>query len=332
LIDPRLGTILQGRYWIRSQLATGAMGTVYRGERVSVGRPVAIKFLNPAVAAHDVYVEQFRNEVRALSRVCHPNCATMIDFGVERTPYVVMDLFGGVTLRQALNEDYGRIAPPRALHLARQLLAGLAHVHAQRIVHSDVKPENVLVSNEPGFDDHLRIVDFGLAQLHDVPVLPAEVAIGTPTYMAPVQWRREGGADQRSDLYAVGVVLFELLTGVKPFPSPEVGDILRMKLDSPVPRIREAAPKVGLSEALEAVVARAMATAAADRHPSAAAFEAALDATPEGAARRERPPVIGRRPQSLPPSRTAAGRRKHEPPPWAAPPPLPVDAGRARFR
>jgi serine/threonine-protein kinase len=332
LIDPRLGTVLQGRYCIRSQLATGAMGAVYRGERLSVGRPVAIKFLNPVVAAQDVFVEQFRNEVRALSRVCHPNCASLIDFGVEDTPYVVMDLLGGVTLRQTLDEDHSRIAPPRALHLARQLLAGLAHVHAQRIVHRDVKPENVLVSNDPGFDDHLRIVDFGLAQLQDGPVLPADVAIGTPSYMAPEQCRREGIADERSDLYAVGVVLFEMLTGVKPFMSAEIGDILRMKLDSPVPRIREVAPKVGLSESLEAVVARAMATEPAERHPSAAAFEAALDATPEGAAPRERPPVIGRRPLSLPPARVAAWWRHQEPSPWAAPPPLPIDAARARVR
>jgi serine/threonine protein kinase len=332
LIDPRLGTILQGRYWIRSQLATGAMGTVYRGERLSVGRPVAIKFLHPAVAAQDVFVDQFRNEVRALSRVCHPNCASMIDFGVERNPYVVMDLFGGVTLRQTLDDDHGRIAPPRALHLARQLLAGLEHVHAQGIVHRDVKPENVLVSSDPGFDDHLRIVDFGLAQLHDGAVLPAEVAIGTPSYMAPEQCRRECIADERSDLYAAAVVLFEMLTGVKPFTAPEIGDILRMKLDSPVPRIRDVAPKLGLSESLEAVVARAMATAPADRHPSAAAFEAALEATPEGAARRERPPVIERRPLSLARAPVAARRRNQEPLPWAAPPPLPIDAARARVR
>ena len=94
-------------------------------------------------------------------------------------------------------------------------------------------------------------------------MLPADVAIGTPSYMAPEQWRRVEIADERSGLYAVGVVLFEMLTGVKPFMAPEIGDIMRMKLDSPVPRIREVAPKVGLSESLEAVVARAMAPAPA---------------------------------------------------------------------
>ena len=98
-----------------------------------------------------------------------------------------MELLGGVSLRETLIGNGGRIQPPRVLHLARQLLAGLAHVHTQGIVHRDVKPENLLVSNEPGFDDHLRIVDFGLAQLHDDPAGPAGFAIGTPRYMAPEQ-------------------------------------------------------------------------------------------------------------------------------------------------
>ncbi len=294
LIDLRLGTILQGRYSIRSQLALGALSTVYRGERLGVGRPVAIKFLSPAVAGQEVFLDQFRNEARALSRLCHPNCVSMLDFGVEGTPYVVMDLLGGVALRQTLNSNGGKIEPPRVLHLARQLLAGLAHVHAQGIVHRDVKPENLLVSNEPGFDDHLRIVDFGLAQLHDGPATSAEFAIGTPGYMAPEQCSRDQITDERTDLYSVGVLLFEMLTGAKPFASSEIGDIIRMHLEGPIPRIRAAAPKVGLSESLEAVVARAMAKVPGDRHPTAAAFAAALDATPEGSAPRERAPVLDR--------------------------------------
>jgi eukaryotic-like serine/threonine-protein kinase len=320
---------LQGRYWIQSQLEAGAMSTVYRGERLVVGRPVAIKFLSAALAAEEAFLDQFRNEVRALSRVCHPNCVSMVDFGVEGTPYVVMELLGGVSLRQILNDNYGRIPPPRVLHLARQLLAGLAHVHMQGIVHRDVKPENLLVSNEPGFDDHLRIVDFGLAQLHDGPAMSTGVTIGTPGYMAPEQCSREQITDERTDLYAVGVLLFEMLTGAKPFNSSKVGDIIRMHLEGPIPRIRELAPKAELSESLEAVVARAMAKAPDDRHPTAAAFAAALDATPEGSARRERPPVVARR---APPVRLATKQRGAEPSPWAVPPPLPIDVTRARVR
>jgi serine/threonine-protein kinase len=333
LIDPLLGTRLQGRYRILSQLATGAMSTVYRGERLGVGRPVAIKFLSPAVAGKETFVEQFRNEVRALSRVCHPNCVSMVDFGVEGTPYVIMELLGGLSLRQTLNDNRGRIPPPRALHLARQLLAGLAHVHAQGIVHRDVKPENLLVSNEPGFDDHLRIVDFGLAQLHDGPVPSAEFAAGTPSYMAPEQCSRDAIADERTDLYAVGVLLFEMLTGAKPFTSSTIGDIIRMHIEGPIPRIRELAPKVGLSEALEAAVARAMAKAPGDRHSTAAAFAAALDATPEGSAPRERPSVVEHRVPPPPPRAPAATpRRRAEPVPWAVPPPLPIDVTRPRVR
>ncbi len=307
------------------------MGTVYRGERVGVGRPVAIKFLSPAVAAQSAFYDQFRNELRALSRVCHPNCVSMVDFGVEGTPYVVMELLGGVSLRDTLNGNAGRIQPPRVLHLARQLLAGLAHVHMQGIVHCDVKPENLLVSNEPGFDDHLRIVDFGLAQLHDDPAGSAGFAVGTPSYMAPEQCSREQITDERTDLYAVGVLLFEMLTGSKPFTSSEIGDIIRMHIEGPIPRIRELAPRAGLSESLEAVVARAMAKAPGDRHPTAAAFAAALDATPEGSARRERPPVVEHR---APPPRRARAATQQRPagplPLSATPPPLPIDVTRAR--
>ena len=307
------------------------MGTVYRGERLGVGRPVAIKFLSPAVAVQKAFFDQFGNEVRALSRVCHPNCVSLVDFGVEGTPYLVMELLGGVSLRDTLNGSGGRMQPPRVLHLARQLLAGLAHVHAQGIVHHDVKPENLLVSNEPGFDDHLRIVDFGLAQLHDGPAGASGFAIGTPSYMAPEQCSREQITDERTDLYAVGVLLFEMLTGAKPFMSSEIGDIIRMHIEGPIPRLRELAPRAGFSESLEEVVARAMAKAPGDRHPSAAAFAAALDATPEGAVRRERPPVVERRAQPPGRARSAIQQRRAEPPaPWAMPPPLPIDVTRAR--
>jgi serine/threonine-protein kinase len=326
LFDARLGAILQGRYAIRAQLATGAMSTVYRGERLGVGRPVAIKFLSPAVAAQQPLFDQFRNEVRALSRVYHPNCASLVDYGVEGTPYVVMELVGGVSLRDTLNGSGRRLQPPRVLHLARQLLAGLTHVHMQGIVHRDVKPENLLVNNEPGFDDHLRIVDFGLAQLHDGGAGSGGLAIGTPSYMAPEQCRRDQITDERTDLYAVGVLLFEMLTGAKPFMSSEIGDIIRMHIDAPIPRLRDLAPRADLSESLEAVVARAMAKAPDDRHPTAEAFAAALDATPEGSARRERPPVVERRAPPPRRARSVIPQRPTEPPPlWAMPPPLPLD-------
>jgi serine/threonine-protein kinase len=181
------------------------------------------------------------------------------------------------------------------------------------------------VSNEPGFDDHLRVVDFGLAQLHDGPAMSADLAIGTPSYMAPEQCSRQQVTDERTDLYAIGVLLFEMLTGAKPFNSSKIGDIIRMHLESPIPGLREQAPQAGFSEALEAVVTRAMAKAPADRHPTAAAFAAALDATPEGSAPRERPPVVERRP---PPARRPPPQRRAETPPWAMPPPLPLDVTR----
>src|SRR4051794_464597 len=132
--DPRIGSVLQGRYRILSRIASGAMGVVYKGERVQLGRPVAVKFLHPWIAAQKTFISRFENEARAMSRLGHPNCVSVIDFGVEGAPYLVMDFVTGRTVREAM-EGQGRQTPARALHIVRQLLAGLAHAHAQGVVH-----------------------------------------------------------------------------------------------------------------------------------------------------------------------------------------------------
>ncbi|MES1172458.1 MAG: protein kinase, partial [Bacteroidota bacterium] len=118
--DPRIGQVLQGRYRILARVAAGAMGVVYRGERVELARPVAVKFLHPWIAAQQAFRTRFETEARAMSRLTHPNCVSVIDFGFEGSPYVVMDFVAGSTLRQVL--ERGRLAPPRAVGIARQLL------------------------------------------------------------------------------------------------------------------------------------------------------------------------------------------------------------------
>ncbi|HVZ71133.1 MAG TPA: protein kinase [Polyangia bacterium] len=278
--DPRIGSVLQGRYRILSRIASGAMGVVYRGERVQLGRPVAVKFLHPWIASQQAFITRFDTEARAMSRLGHPNCVSVIDFGVEGAPYLVMDFVTGRTLREAMGG--ARFPVARALHVVRQLLAGLAHAHAQGIIHRDLKPENLLLSEEAGLVDHLRILDFGLAKLRDGPAMTAGLAVGTPSYMSPEQTGAEGAIDARTDLYAVGVLLFELLTGRKPFQSENVGELLLMHRERPAPLLRSAAPDAGFSAALEGVVDKALAKMADQRFQSAAAFGEALDATPEG--------------------------------------------------
>jgi eukaryotic-like serine/threonine-protein kinase len=277
--DPRVGNVLQGRYRILSKIASGAMGVVYQGERVQLGRPVAVKFLHPWIAAQKAFLSRFENEAKAMSRLAHPHCVSVIDFGIEGAPYLVMDFVTGRTLREVMLS--GPIALSRVFKVASQLLAGLAHAHAQGIVHRDLKPENLILSGEGGLEEHLRILDFGLAKLRDGPAMTAGMAVGTPSYMSPEQSGGGGAVDARTDLYAVGVLLFEILAGRKPFQSENVGELIFMHRDAPPPLLREVAPEAGYSKELESLLGKALAKLPEDRFQSAGEFAAALAATPE---------------------------------------------------
>jgi tetratricopeptide (TPR) repeat protein len=256
------------------------MGVVYKGERVQLGRSVAVKFLHPWIAAQKTFLSRFENEAKAMSRLLHPNCVSVIDFGVEGSPYLVMDFVTGRTLRDLLLE--GRLQPARAMRLAQQLLAGLAHAHEQGIVHRDLKPENLILSEEAGLKEHLRILDFGLAKLRDGPQMTAGMAVGTPSYMSPEQSGAEGAIDARTDLYTVGIVLFEMLGGRKPFQSENVGEVILMQRESAPPKLRSVSPESKYSAELEALLDKAMSKLPEDRFQTAADMAAALAATPEG--------------------------------------------------
>ena len=278
--DVRVGLVLNGRYRITRQLGEGGMGLVYQGERLELGRPVAIKFLHSPYAHSSRFVQRFQREARAMSKLSHPYCVSVLDFGVhDRAPYIVMDFVTGRTLREVMDE--GRIAVRRALDITRQLLAGLSHAHGQGVIHRDIKPGNIMLGEATGLGDHVRIFDFGLAKLHD-PELDGEPSmaaiVGTPAYMAPEQTRAEK-VDARADLYAAGVVLFEMLAGQKPFQGGEAYEILMMQRDQPPPRLRGLVPE--LSWELEALVARALEKDPADRFQTAPDFVAAIEAVPE---------------------------------------------------
>jgi serine/threonine-protein kinase len=258
------------------------MGVVYKGERVQLGRSVAVKFLHPWIAAQKTFLSRFENEAKAMSRLLHPHCVSVIDFGVEGSPYLVMDFVTGRTLREVMLEE--RMPTARAMRLGQQLLAGLAHAHEQGIVHRDLKPENLILSEEAGLKEHLRILDFGLAKLRDGPQMTAGMAVGTPSYMSPEQSGAEGTIDARTDLYTVGIVLFEMLAGRKPFQSENVGEVILMQRETAPPKLRSVAPDVGFSAELEALLDKAMAKLPEHRFQTAAELAAALAATPEGRA------------------------------------------------
>jgi serine/threonine-protein kinase len=296
-----VGATLQGRYLILSRIASGAMGVVYKGERVQLGRAVAIKFLHPWIAAQKTFLSRFETEAKAMSRLLHPHCVSVIDFGVEGSPYLVMDFVTGRTLRDRMQE--GPLPPKNAMRFGQQLLAGLAHAHAQGIVHRDLKPENLILSEEAGLKEHLRILDFGLAKLRDGPQMTAGMAVGTPSYMSPEQSGAEGAIDARTDLYTVGVVLFEMFTGRKPFQSENVGEVILMQRESPPPRLRATAPDAGYSVELDTLIDKALSKLPEDRFQSAAEMAAALAGTPEGKAAGgaidvATPPVEGKKPDT----------------------------------
>ncbi|MCG5052956.1 MAG: protein kinase [Myxococcales bacterium] len=305
--DAWIGSVLQGRYRVIERLAEGAMGVVYRGERLQLQKPVAIKFLHPGVAQQESLRRRFEVEARAMGRLAHPNCVSVLDFGVEDVPYLVMEYAHGRSLRALLQD--GPMPKARALHLGRQLLTALVHAHAHGIVHRDVKPENVMVQQSAGLEDHLRVLDFGLAKmLGDTGQLTAGLTVGTPNYMAPEQ-TQEGAVDARVDLYAAGIVLFEMLTGRQPFAADSVGEILRRQLHMPAPLLRQVHPAAGISPALEAVVYKAMAKRPDERFEGAQQMLDALERVPELAADAASPLVDA--------SRVAAR---------TPPPPLPLQA------
>lgn len=276
--DPRLGTVLQGRYRIVERLAAGGMGIIYRGERVKLARQVAIKFLHAAVAAQSKAMKRFEREARIMARLAHPHCVSVIDVGVDDAPYIVMDYVSGKDLKDILAE--GPMPAARAVHIVRQILAGLAHAHALGVVHRDIKPANIMIADAEGTRDHVYVLDFGLAKFRESAlgddVTGSAALIGTPSYMAPEQARGQR-AGEAADVYSTGVLLFEMLTGANPFRSENPIDTVLKHQELPVPRLEDA-ELADVPADLDEVLQIAMAKEPEERFASVLAFSAALDA------------------------------------------------------
>jgi serine/threonine-protein kinase len=276
--DARVGSVVDGRYRILDSMASGSMGAVYRAERVPVGKVVAIKFLHSAFASDPEFIGRFERETRVMSKLAHPHCVSVVDFGVTGgEPYLVMDFVSGITLRDVL--DDGPLDPIRALSVTRQILAGLAHAHEQGIVHRDIKPANLMITEEIGTGEHVRILDFGLARLRNASVdaTQSHIVVGTPSYMAPEQ-TVGAGVDARADLYAVGCVLFEMITGRRPFTAEETLELLAQHRGAAIPRLADhVKPGTVVPEGLQSVVDRALAKDPDLRFQSAIEFAAAVD-------------------------------------------------------
>ena len=218
--DDLIGRVLDERYEIRAPLGKGGMGTVYRGWQLSVDREVAIKVIHPKLSGDRSAVKRFLREARLASRLSQPNIVNVYDFGQSETVlYLVMELLRGHTLAAELGQGR-RINPRRTVVIASQLCDALEAAHAQGIVHRDLKPSNIVILDDPPGRDLIKVLDFGLAksliQDSGSVVTNTDALLGTPLYMAPEQIEGKV-SDQRADLYSLGCILYEMLSGRPPF-------------------------------------------------------------------------------------------------------------------
>lgn len=276
-VGTQVGRVLGGRYQLDQCIGSGGMGEIYRARRLHIGDTVAVKVLRPDVIENDKTRQRFYREARAAAMLHHPNAVVIHDFGedTDGTAYIVMELLIGRSLRQLLVES-GTIAPRRAYTIIRQACAALDAGHRNGIVHRDIKPDNIFLLNTHDDEDHIKILDFGIAKLADkaLDTLSIEeqrltnvgTVIGTPHYMSPEQCQGEE-ADSRSDIYSLGVVLYEMLTGVVPFVAKTpTGVAIKHVTEQPRP-LRELNPV--LNPAIESAVLRAMSKDANSRPQNA---------------------------------------------------------------
>jgi serine/threonine-protein kinase len=280
-MDPIIGLLLGGRYRCERKLGQGGMGAVYRAEHVGLGKPVAVKVLLERFAAQREALTRFHKEARAASMIAHENIVDVIDVGDDSgRAYIVMELLGGRDLGQLLRDE-GPLPAPRVIGLLRQVCAALAAAHGKGIIHRDMKPENVFVVQREGRPDLVKLMDFGISkvrQAHEESLRLTEsgAVMGTPMYMSPEQARGDLEIDHRVDVYSVGVMCYEMVTGEPPFRHPTYLGLLSMHLNQKPEPPRKRNPNV--PGELEKIILRAMEKDPARRFQSMGEMEAALSA------------------------------------------------------
>lgn len=252
LQDPLVGQVLDGRYRVDGRIAVGGMATVYRAVDTRLDRVLALKVMHPTLAADASFVDRFIREAKSVARLSHPNVVGVYDQGADGAyVYLAMEYVAGCTLRDVLRER-GALQPRAALDILEPVLAALGAAHRAGFVHRDMKPENVLI----GDDGRVKVADFGLVRAVDTVTNTTGTVLGTVSYLAPEQIEH-GTADTRVDVYACGVVLYEMLTGAKPHSGESPAQVLYQHLHEDVPPPSAAVP--GLAVELDELVASATA-------------------------------------------------------------------------
>ena len=267
-----VGELIAGRYELEELVGSGGMSSVYRAHDKLLERTVALKILHEQFTRDDAYVERFRREARAVAQLAHPNIVTVIDRGEQDgRQFIVFEYVDGMNLKELLDQE-GPFEPREAIELALQVARGLSFAHENGLVHRDVKPQNVLIDG----DGRAKVTDFGIAHALDVDGMTITGTImGSSNYIAPEQARGEP-VDEQSDIYSLGCVLYELLTGEVPFDGDNFVAVAMRHVNDPVPTVGEARPDV--PPHLDWAIRCAMAKDNDDRFASMSEFAAELEA------------------------------------------------------
>ena len=260
--DPLIGKTVAGRFKVEELIGQGGMGKVYRARHLALDRLVCLKMLKPALLEDPTLVGRFEREAKAASRLNHPNGIQVLDFGrndLDGSLYIVMELVQGKDLRIVLRDEWP-LPEDRLCNIMAQVLAALGEAHAHNVIHRDLKPENIMVEQRRDQADFVKVLDFGIAKIldSDMPGLTRnDVVCGTPQYMAPEQ-ATGSQLDARCDLYAVGVILYQMATGHLPFDGQNSMEVLTKHVNErPIPP-RQRQPDAPISEAMESVILRAL--------------------------------------------------------------------------
>ncbi len=279
-----IGKELLGQFCVLERIGRGGMGEVYKAEQPAMERMVAIKILHAKLAKRADLVSRFRREARAMSRLSHPNTVRVFLYGhMEDTDqlYIVMEYLDGVDLARLVRRD-GPMEVMRGIRVMIQVLGALEEAHAVGVVHRDLKPENILLTEQGGMPDFPKVLDFGLAKIHETKLRPGSMILtregmvfGTPEFMSPEQARGEV-LDSRSDIYSVALIFYELVTGRLPFPKSKPMEYISHHINTPPTPISKRNPNIELPERLDPIVARALEKDRESRYQSARDFAEAL--------------------------------------------------------
>ena len=279
--DPLIGQTLAGKYKVEKLIKTGGMGSVYCGRHVLMDKTVAIKVLRPSLAGDDAVVARFSREAKAASKISHPHAVSVTDFGEAENGvvFLVMEYLDGRTLKQVINSE-GPLSLGRAVEIVRQVAGALDVAHSQGVIHRDLKSENIMLVHHNG-DEWAKVLDFGIAKIlqpagsaADAEITHANLVVGTPQYMSPEQCSQSGALDARSDVYSLGIIVHEMLTGQLPFTGESATVVMMKQVQDQPPSVLDSQSQ--LPATVDQVIKRALAKQPIDRFQSAGELSSAL--------------------------------------------------------